>query len=390
MINVAIVTTNDNVAYAMSTVVAKRGAKSRHIKEYSFADVKTCSIVIFDLDHIDGYEDRIKKDSGGFKDLIAIGYGRDTDLMDDFRPIMTVREKPLLAEHLSKYLQDLKALRKSEQVINTDSNPICDPMGISVESLLDTEILSDRDRMMRLKKVVDKMYKGPGEEEFLDSIGIKDIKKVDRTAEIVVEEKQRAIDYRSQFIDDALIMYRAKKLKQMRLSVYEIDAKIKELMGNDIKRAKTKSSLFTEGEILEEFAKSKRYADIQEEIHKDLVEQPGSQEARSDRDAVKSFEEIELGEPEIEEQRKEAIGYPIPEDAEKKEMMETESYTSVERKYLRGDSVPIPKPIPQPQESSSARTVTVDVLSGAELSDRLHQKLSDKQIEKLRKLGVKI
>ena len=393
LINVAIVTTSDNVAYAMSTVVSKRGAKSRHIKEYSFAAVKSCNIVIFDLDHIDGYEDQIKKDSGGFTDLIAIGYGRDQDMMDDFRPIMSVREKPLLTEHFVQYLQDLRALRKTDRVVNTDPDPICNSVGIGVEELLDMEILSDRDRMLRLKKVVDTIYKGPGEEEFLDSIGIGDIKRIDRTVEIVVEKKKTATDYRLHFIDDALIMYRAKRLKQMRLSVQEIDMRIKELMKNDIKHAQAKSSLFTTEEVLDEFSKSKRYSDIQEEIQKRDPDQtntlPTVKSAKQSDQSV--FQEFEVSEDDIEKQRKEAIGsvdQPGVHDLGSTE--KNNNYTEAELKYVRDANSSTNKTRISSAVSSSARSVTGEMLSNAELSDRLHKNLTPEQIEKLRKLGVKI
>lgn len=386
MINVAIVTTNDNVAYAMSTVITKRGAKCRHIKNYSFREIKTCNIVIFDLDHIQGFEDQIKKDSAGFKDLIVLGYGRQNDIMEDFKAIMTVREKPLLSEHFSKCLQDLKLIKKTEYIVNTEENPIYDRLGFNPDSLLDTDILSDRERLQKLKTVVEKHYDGPGEGEFLEKIGLKNVE-IDRSSEITVLEKKRVIDYRSQFVDDALIMYRAKKLRQMRLSLDEIDAKIQEMMMLDVNRNHIKRSLFSESDILDGFTSTKRYIDIKQEISS-MLEPANTNVKNNETNQLKK--DISIPDITIEQQRRDAI-YDEPIGTVDKDDSTAITYTATEQKYLKsGNGSNQIKSTLQQQGTHSAHDVPGVVLSSAELSDRLNKKLSPEQIEKLRKLGVKI
>ena len=386
MINVAVVTTNDNVAYAMSTVITKRGAKCRHIKDYSFHEIKTCSIVIFDLDHIHGFEDQIKKDSGAFRDLVVLGFGRQNDIMDDFKAIMTVREKPFQSEHFSKCLQDLKLIKKTECVVNTEKDPIYDKLGFNPDSLLDTDILSDYERLKNLKAAVEKHYNGPGESEFLEKVGLKNIT-VNRSSEITVLEKKRIIDYRSQFVDDALIMYRAKKLKQMRLSLSEIDAKIQEMMILDVNRNHGKKSLFSESDIMDGFETTKRYADIRKELSdtsnfnndEKIAEEP-----------IQLKKDISMPEITIEQQRKDAIyDNQIRSNDESDESKII--YNSTEQKYLRAQNNRAENKSTLPQQGNqSAHDLSEVVLSSTELSERLNKTLSQEQIEKLRKLGVKI
>ena len=392
LINVAIVGKKDNVAYAMSTVVTKRGAKSQHIKEYSFEAIKTCSIVIFDLDNIQGYEDRIKKDSAGFNDIVVVGYSRKQDILDDFQSIMTVEEKPLRTEHLTQYLHNLKSLRKSDIVVNTDSDPLYSASGDKLDDFLNTDILSDRERMLKLKQVVNEKYDGPGEAEFLDQIGISDIKSIDRTTEIVVEEKITAIDYKSQFIDDALIMYRAKKLRKMHLTVEEIEVRIQELMGNDIKH--TRSDRINAADVVGEFSKSQRFSEIKKAFEEDdlessLISDEGSNPSHIPQTAI-LFEDDSWHD--IEEQRREAIELPLREE-NKDSHQNSDNFTKTELKYIKTQtkvSSTKPETFSQSTVNSGARGSTVDTISDTELSNRLHNSLSPAQIERLKQLGVKI
>ena len=305
---------------------------------------------------------------------------------------MTVEEKPLRTEHLTQYLHNLKSLRKSDIVVNTDSDPLYSASGDKLDDFLDTDILSDRERMLKLKQVVNEKYDGPGEAEFLDQIGISDIKSIDRTTEIVVEEKITAIDYKSQFIDDALIMYRAKKLRKMHLTVEEIEVRIRELMGNDIKH--TRSDRINAADVVGEFSKSQRLSEIKKAFEEDDLESSLMSDECSNLSHIPQtailFEDDSWHD--IEEQRREAIELPLREE-NKDSHQNSDNFTKTELKYIKTQtrvSSTKPETFSQSVADSGARGSTVDTISDTELSNRLHNSLSPAQIERLKQLGVKI
>jgi hypothetical protein len=119
MINVGILSSKENVAFNMASVVCKVGAHCERIDSYSFQKVKTFNIVVIDLDNLTkGEDDIIKQTAAGFGDIIVAGFSRSQDVMDEFRPVMNVQLKPFKKDHILTFIEDLKHLEKDNCSVN--------------------------------------------------------------------------------------------------------------------------------------------------------------------------------------------------------------------------------------------------------------------------------
>ena len=385
MINVGIVSNNEKVAFNMASVVCKVGAHCERIIDYSFEKIKSFNIVVFDLDNIGDLSDTIKKTSGGFRDIVVAGFSRSQETMDDFRPIMNVKTKPFRSEHILSFIEDLKHVVKSEEVVNTEENPIYTTFGQNTQERdpLNTDVFSNEDLSLRLSKIINEKYHGPSEKEFLEQINI-DVKVVRQPQETFIEikEPKHNIDLTDTFIDDALIMYRAKKLRKLHLSPDEIKNRVKALMMFDASRGATKEKI--DSSVLEEkFEQANR---ITEETLSVFDKEPRV-EVQRDFSAVKI---------DIQDQRNEAVyerNEPVEQPSNSTNTPKLDNFTETELKYIRQS------PNPEQPKKEPVKTTTSMVPKNApngividrsELSKKVQGTMSPEQIEKLRKLGVKI
>ncbi len=381
MINVGIVSSKENVAFNMASVVCKVGAHCERMDTYSFEKIKTFNIVIIDLDNLKPNEDNIiKETAAGFNDIIVAGFSRSPDVMDEFRPIMNVQVKPFKKDHILTFIEDLKHLEKDECSVNREENPIYTPTGNATfeRDSLNTDVFSDTELSLKLSRIVNKHYDGPSEKEFLKSIHLDDVVISEKPAPVIIElKKPQEVDFAEEFINDALLMYRAKKLKQLRLSPDEIKNRVKALMMYDATYGANQSKL--DATTLEtKFEKSNK---INSEI--------------SRTNTVKTeIKEVELN---IEDQRVERIEDEVdyidmPPIINQEQ--NNDNYNQTELKYIKQPAAPSTnqnvKPVPKSTSMISQEESRKIVLDKAELSKKVQSSMTPEQIEKLRKLGVKI
>ena len=385
MINVGIVSNNEKVAFNMASVVCKVGAHCERITNYSFEKIKSFNIVVFDLDNIGDLSDTIKKTSGGFRDIVVAGFSRSQEIMDDFRPIMNVKIKPFRNEHILSFIEDLKHVVKSDTVVNTEQNPIYTALGENTTGRdpLNTDVFSNEDLSLRLSKIINEKYHGPSEKEFLEQIQM-DVKvaPIPKETFIEIKEKPQNIDLTDTFIDDALIMYRAKKLRKLHLTPDEIKNRVKALMMFDAAHGATKEKI--DSSVLE--AKFEQANRITEETLS-VFDKESHVEVQRDFSAVKI---------DIQDQRKEAVYErqdPIEQPIPTPNTSKLDNFTETELKYIRQSPSSEPKK-PEPVKTNTnlvpQNAPNGIVIDRAELSKKVQGTMSPEQIEKLRKLGVKI
>ena len=388
MINVGIVSNNDKVAFNMASVVCKVGAHCDRVKEYSFEKIKTFDIVIFDLDNIGDLSDQIKKNSSGFEDIVVAGFSRSQEIMDDFRPIMDVKTKPFRNEHILAFIENLKHVVKNDNIVNTEENPVYTKTGNAVaeQDPLNTDVFSNAELSSRLVKIINDKYKGPSEKEFLKQIHLDDVVVQPKETVVTVGEVRRVIDLTEQFIDDALIMYRAQKLRKLKLAPDEIKNRVKALMMFDASHGATKDKI-NSSELEEKFDKSNR---ISEETLSKF-----DQEIPKQQPVMRDFDEVKI---DIQEQRTEAVYSGKPDIEHQDEVVKTskpDNFTETELKYIKQSNGTVEKPVVESQKPVSTQVVSAKnpngiVIDRSELSKKVHGAMSPEQIEKLRKLGVKI
>jgi hypothetical protein len=388
MINVGIVSNNDKVAFNMASVVCKVGAHCDRVREYSFEKIKTFDIVVIDLDNIGAMADNIKKTSAGFKNIIVAGFSRNQEIMDDFRPLMEVKTKPFRNEHILTFIDNLKHIVKNDTVVNTEENPIYTQTGnpVAEQDPLNTDIFSNEEMSARLTKIINEKYHGPSEKQFLKQIHLDDVVMQQKETVITIAEPIKQINFADQFVDDALIMYRAKKLRSLRLAPDEIKNRVKALMIFDATHGATKDRI-NSSELEEKFDKSKKISD---EISKPLDTSNNAQKTES-----KAFKEVDI---DINLQREEAVRHdttvieqPVQGDTTSK----VNNFTETELKYIKQSEPSDSTKNNTPTQTTSTKIVSNKnpngiVVDRAELSKKVQSSMTPEQIEKLKKLGVKI
>ena len=381
MINVGIVSSKENVAFNMASVVCKVGAHCERMEKYSFEKIKTCNIVVIDLDNLaKGEDDIIKQTAAGFGDIVVAGFSRSQDVMDEFRPIMNVQLKPFKRDHILTFIEDLKHLEKDTCSVNREENPIYAPNGDATfeRDALNTDVFSNEELSLKLSKVINKHYDGPSEKQFLKSINLDDVVIPEKPAPLIVELKQpKEVDFAEEFINDALLLYRAKKLRQLRLSPNEIKSRVRALMMYDATHGNNQNKLDTE-QLKTKFETSSKIN----------VAIDGNGDIK--RTEIK---EVEL---KIEDQRNERIedevDYIEMPDINRNEQ-NNDNYNQAELKYIKQPATPSGtqnvKPIPKSTSMVPKENGKI-VMDKAELSKKVQISMTPEQIEKLRKLGVKI
>lgn len=382
MITVAIVSTNPNVANAIGAVILRSKAKYKHFKRYVYDDIKQCNIVLFDLDNISEFEDQIKQDSAGFSDIVAFGCARSESVLDDYRAVLQVDKKPFLDDHLKKLIKQLNDLRHTTKVVNADSDPTCSSLGISAEDLLSMDLLSDANRLQQLYEMVGTKYKGMGEKDFLDHIGASKISVSTREAEIPIREAKPRIDYKTQYFGDALMLYRAQKMKKLRFTIEEIEMRMSALIKTDLKMNESKD-LFNAEEFARDFVNSRQFTDIKAKINDGVDDSQGT-------DLSEDVREDDIMDEAI-KQRTEAIyHYDDKQNNNDSTIKKNNNFSETEVKYIKRSNNQQPLDSHSVQNPDRSASVTDQLLSGAELEKRLKSSLSSEQIKKLKKLGIKI
>lgn len=367
MINACVISSKENVAFNMASVVCKSGARCERYSTYSFEKIKSFNIAIIDLDNIVDFEEDIKKTSAGFKDIIVVGISREQAKMDDFSFCMQTIRKPLLTDHIKKMFADVKNLVQNNCTINNEVNPVYTKTGTNTEPIqeLDTDVFSDEELSRRLSKIVNAHYNGPNEEEFLKQIELDKVEIKHEKVEIHIQE-QNKVDIAAQFIDDALMMYRAQKLKRLNMSPTEIKNRIKSLLMYDASR----NNALDKGELNAKWE------------HSNIISSLNENQANAEVD-VKHVAAT------IEDQRREAI-YDKPfvdNDPNSDKVVNNDNYNDTELKYIKRDENAPPPKKPTSMVPASSHGI---VIEQSELSEKAQKTMTPEQIARLRKLGVKI
>jgi hypothetical protein len=381
MINVGIISEKESVAFHMASVVCKAGAHAERFDGYVFDNIKKFNIVIIDLDNAQASYENIKKTAAGIKDIIVAGFSRSNELLDEYRPIISVFLKPFKTDHFLTFVADLKQLTKTEQVVNTEETPVYKPTGqhIVQDDLINTEVFSDKEMTQKLAKIINEKYNGPSEDEFLQNIGLSDVVIV-KKPEVLIEIKPLVdqIDHSRQFVDDALIKYRAKKLRERKMSTQDVLNKVRELLKADAERSR--QSFVNVDTIMKKFDESN-------EIEKTIESIP-----IKNSEPIKPIETIGT----IEEQRKEAIFTDVERPRQVDPTPLNDNFTEVELKYIKqSPTVKVEqkveeKPKPKPTTTLPQPAANGIVIDQAAVAKKAQSTMTPEQIERLRKLGVKI
>jgi hypothetical protein len=377
MINVGVISSKSEVAFNMASVVCRLGSHCETLYTYEFEKIKAFNIVVLDLDNTEEWHEQIKKDAAGFEGFVIIGMTRDTSLIDAFSPLFKVDRKPLRAEHIKSAITKLKEVIKTDTVVNTEPSPVYTATGNPTfdRNPINTDVFSDEEMSKHLSKIINEKYKGPSEKQMLNKIELSNIEVQSSITTVPLQPKPLTINLVEQFVDDALIMYRAKKLRQQkRMSQEEVFQKIKELVLFDASRnskpellasSELEDKLISKGAVLTE-----KLAELDLKIPNVQSKQP------------MDFDDSKIS---IEDQRREAIGMheykeEIPEN--NAQASSSDKFSDAELKYIKRDTT---NSEPKKHMGSSG----VD-LNTAEVTKKLQQSMTPEQIEKLRKLGIKI
>lgn len=385
MINVGIVSSKDEVSFNMATVVCKVGAHCERMIQYDFNKIKTFDIAIIDLDNLGDWESELKNTAPGFADMVVAGFSRSQETMDSFRALMTVKQKPFRKDHMLTFLEDLKHIVKKTSVVNTEETPIYTRTGTPTfeRDALNTDVFSNEEMSIRLSKIINEKYKGPSEKEFLKQIDLDQVPVQSHSQTIAIEQKPPRVDLISQFVDDALLMYRAQKLRKLRLSPDEIKNRVKALMMFDALHGESKNKIDTD--------ELERRLEAAKKLHEEASKNANITEPTpSQPPPAKQFTGVRL---DIDAQRQEVIRAEEthPEvQIETPQIQNTGNFNDAELKYIKQ-----PAKTSTPPASPTAAVVPKNqqqgvVMDKAELSKKLQGSMTQDQIEKLRKLGVKI
>ena len=233
--------------------------------------------------------------------------------------------------------QDVDEQEKVQDPISEEHSDDAEKLG---HNLLNNDRITDT-----LLQIVADHYSGVGEQAYYEQIGLGTFRQptehaVRKPILVVEDTPPHRTDFTAQFVDDALNVYRAKKLRKKHLSAKDIEMKMREMIRHDATQTRAKG--FNAEEVISELA--------QKDL---LIDADTNEEAR--------IRESETQKNEIEEQRREAI------------------FDEQKPMHSKPDRVQPPPPSLSPLD-----------MSPAELKKRLSKNLSPEQIEKLRRLGVRI
>lgn len=235
---VAIVTSNESVMINVVSMAAKNGCKFTKVKRYSLDMIKGHDYCIFDLDNLKESWDTIKQDIQNMSEMVVLGITRSDDIADMFRPIISVEKKPFLVNTFIEYKKQVRGKVESDYVINKDADRIYDALGVKVTDLLDEQVLTDADRLQLLAdKIENSKTPIEKEDEFLKKIGVDEI----AVPEPVIMAPNM-VEKVNIFEDNALLMYRTRKLRTLNLSVAEIEERLRLLSERSHVKAQTKTS----------------------------------------------------------------------------------------------------------------------------------------------------
>ena len=318
------------------------------------------NVVVIDFDSVDWGKNSVPISS--LKNEVIIGYARNSEAFHSYENVLVPYLKPILPEQVQKTINFYLANRKNAENVEPNNEPEISVVE-EIDSLLDSDILSDAERMRQFQRIVKRHYKGLNEDEFFEKIGIDDIPKVPEPTKdtiVVVEPISHKVDLTSQFVEDALTIYRARKLRRLRLSSSDIEKRIKEIIENDI--GKSRTNLIDKEQVDKSIDNSLHGSSKLSFV---FDEKPQAQKSEKD---IKSADDIVL----IDDQRKEAIHSESNPDHDNTNI---KSSKEVKPATLQSEMTVVPSPHPLTQE---------------ELANRLNKKMSPEQINRLRKLGVKI
>ena len=273
-------------------------------------------------------------------------------------------------------IADLKNLVSVPVVVNTEPVPIYTPTGNPTfqRNAINTDVFADEEMSQKLSKIINDKYNGPTEKQFLTQMDIADVPRTHETTVIPVKEKPIEIDLAAQYVDDALIMYRAKKLHQRHMSNDEILQKLKDLLLFDASHNTNKDKL-NSSELEERFKKKNSvFAEQFQKFSEEHSDVSDSQEMHFDDTNI-----------DIEAQRREAIGAYEYKEETSSQPLSSNSFSEQELKYIKTDVSSSPSAKAKNDKSNNG--VGIDT---AEVSRKIHSSMTPEQIEKLRKLGIKI
>jgi hypothetical protein len=355
MINVGVVTNKPNVAANMETIIVKCSARYKLINPYSFEKLKECNIAIFDLDNLESTNCSIEDCKFDGCNVLIVGYSRNRDVLKKYDGVFLTRQKPFLKEHLISYFERLKTLTPVTRVVNTENNNRYNEYGLSADDLLSSDIFTDQELSNKLSMIINEKYNGPSTNELMNKIGLADVKPVKSTIDIV-KPIQIQVNYNSQFVDDALIRYRAQKMKQLKLSAKEITEKLSKIIEHDAKRVASKQNFIKPDDIIKSVNSLKIY-DEEEQLN------------------TQDIQEVDIS---VQQQRSEAIDDDIRTPILVYSDDETDNFSDTELKYIKREPV---------QEKQKTNVV---VPNKGQLDKKVQTVLTPEQIERLRKLGAKI
>lgn len=400
---VAICTTNQSIMINLVSMVAKDGCKFTKVQNYSMNSIKSNDICILDLDNLKDYYNKIKEDLPLMQEILFIGISRNSDVLDIFRPLINVEQKPFSKDTFNHYKDMIKETTKSDLIINKDSDRIYNNLGVSLNSLLDEDILTKTDKEQLLYKKIEKAKTYiKSEEEFITDIGLSTVKmpEFEEITSFVIDE--------TFFEDIALNMYRKSKLRKMNLTISEINNKI-DLLNNKFKKEnitkETKSisviDKFKEKKIQEE----KRQQALLQQKQKQLTVQtevntePISNEIEEPLDEIDKKYLME-SESEIE---KANINIPSESDNKSENLQILDVKLTPEQEALINNRLrnlrkqppkPKPKPKPKPQEqiqpeiNISNETVISESVPKVEIPIKSDEK--EQELEKILKEADKV
>lgn len=217
------------------SMVAKNGCKFSKIKSYSFSEIKGHDICIFDLDNLGPHINEIKADVPKMSEIVMIGISRSDDMLDMFRPLINVEKKPFFLDVFLQYKSQVMEEVGGDYIVNKDAERVYDSLGVKISDLLNEQTLSNEELLDKLKEKIDSSpAKIEPESEFLNRIGLSDIP----IPEPEKTEVQPPAIF-NPFEDNALLMYRTRKLRSMNLTPMQIELKLKELTSREFSPEKT-------------------------------------------------------------------------------------------------------------------------------------------------------
>lgn len=174
MLNIGVFTSNELCAKNICQRISNSKNNSIVFSDYTYEDAKKCNIAIIDLDDLRGCREKLLNDASGLKTIVTVVVSKYESDLETLKDIFKTKKKPILDHDMKNWVRDASELLKNDYLPNLEEDRLYNAIGIKIEDMIkiNPDVLQNAKKSF--KGYVQKNYKGLSREELIEKFGWKD------------------------------------------------------------------------------------------------------------------------------------------------------------------------------------------------------------------------